>query len=198
MESRQLREPPSSCCRDAAPDSTVEYVSTHVHSQFRKEDNPVTDTLLTLEDMKNYVGTKATPHVLHIEKELVRRFVEAVQDTNPLWTREDGNSADATVVPPHIFCAIMTIAPCSKESGVIPIPVPDAPLPRENVLEGEETWEFLTPVRVGDILTSRNTLTDVKQREGRLGQMFIMEYEAVTTNQRGEVVTRSINTIVNY
>ena len=158
----------------------------------------MTDTLLTLEDMKKIVGTKSKPHVLHIEKELVRRFVEAVHDTNPQWTGEQGTAADGAIVPPQLFCAIMTIAPCSQDSGVIPIPVPEAPLPRENVLEGEETWEFLAPVRIGDVLTSQTALTDVKQREGRLGEMFILEYEAITTNQRGEVVTRSINTLVNY
>ncbi len=159
------------------------------------------ERLLTLQDMQSYVGTEAKPHVLHVEKELVRRFVEAVQDPNPLWSDEEYAKAThhgGTIVPPHIFCAIMTIARCSPETGKIPIPVPEAPLPRENVLEGEETWEFFTPLRVGDVITSRTKLTDVKRREGRLGEMFILVYEAETVNQDGVLIARSTNTLVTY
>jgi len=53
-------------------------------------------------------------------------------------------------------------------------------------------------MRVGDVITSRTKLTDVKKREGRLGEMFILVYEAENTNQRGELVAKSVNTIINY
>ena len=159
------------------------------------------DTLLTLEDMLQFVGTEAPPHVLHVEKELVQHYVDAVQDDNPLWRDEDYAGATRwrhPIVPPYIFCSLMTITKYSRESGAIPLPVPNVPLPRKNVLEGEETWEFFAPLRVGDVTTSRVRLVDVKRREGRLGEMFIMTYEAETVNQRGELVARSSNTIVNY
>ena len=159
------------------------------------------DTLLTLEDMQRYIGTEAPPHTVRIENELVQRYVDAVQDANPLWRDEDYASAtrwNGAIVPPYIFCALMTIMKCSPESGAIPLPAPNVPLPRKNVLEGEETWELFAPLRVGDVITSLTKLTDVKRREGRLGEMFIMTYEAETVNQRGELVARSSNTIVNY
>ncbi len=158
-------------------------------------------TLLTLEDMQQYIGTEAPPHVVHVEKELVQRYVDAVQDGNPLWSDESYAGATrwkGTIVPPYIFCALMTITKCSSESGVVPVPAPNVPLPRKNVLEGEETWEFFAPLRVGDTATSRVRLDDVKVREGRLGEMFIMTYAAETVNQRGELIARSSNTIVNY
>ena len=159
------------------------------------------ETLLTLEDMQQYIGTEAPPHVVHVEKELVQRYVDAVQDGNPLWSDESYAGATrwkGTIVPPYIFCALMTITKCSSESGVVPVPAPNVPLPRKNVLEGEETWEFFAPLRVGDTATSRVRLDDVKVREGRLGEMFIMTYAAETVNQRGELIARSSNTIVNY
>jgi len=161
----------------------------------------VGETLLTLEDMQQYIGTEAPPHVVHVEKELVQRYVDAVQDGNPLWSDESYAGATrwkGTIVPPYIFCALMTITKCSSESGVVPVPAPNVPLPRKNVLEGEETWEFFAPLRVGDTATSRVRLDDVKVREGRLGEMFIMTYAAETVNQRGELIARSSNTIVNY
>lgn len=159
------------------------------------------ETPLMLEDMQGYIGTEAPPHVVHIEKELVQRYVDAVQDANPLWNDEEYAAATrwrGPIVPPYIFCALMTITKCSPESGVVPLPAPNVPLPRKNVLEGEETWEFFSPLRVGDVATSRVHLADVKRREGRLGEMFIMTYEAETVNQRGELIARSSNTIVNY
>jgi len=151
--------------------------------------------------MQQYIGTEAPPHVVHVEKELVQRYVDAVQDGNPLWSDESYAGATrwkGTIVPPYIFCALMTITKCSSESGVVPVPAPNVPLPRKNVLEGEETWEFFAPLRVGDTATSRVRLDDVKVREGRLGEMFIMTYTAETVNQRGELIARSSNTIVNY
>jgi len=158
----------------------------------------VSETKPTIEDMQAYVNVEAPPHVLHIEKELVRRFLDAVQDCNPLWTDEDAPGGAGSLVPPQLFCAIMTIARCSSETGKIPVPVATIPLPRRNVLEGEETWEFFAPLRVGDVITSRTKLADVKLREGRLGEMFILTYMAESVNQRGELVARSSNTIVNY
>ncbi len=156
---------------------------------------------MTLEDMQRYVDTEAPPHVVHVERELVQRFVDAVQDPNPLWTDEQYAGATrwkGTIVPPYMFCALMTITKYSPETGVIPLPAPNIPLPRRNVLEGEETWEFFEPLRVGDVITSRVRLSDVKVRAGRLGEMFILTYEAESVNQRGELVARSSNTIVNY
>ncbi len=159
------------------------------------------DTLLTLEDMQRYIGTEGPAHVVHIERELVQRYVDAVQDANPLWCDDEYAGATrwkGTIVPPYIFCSLMTITKYSAQSGVIPVPAPNVPLPRRNVLEGEETWEFFAPLRVGDVVTSRVKLSDVKRREGRLGEMFIMTYEAETVNDRGELISRSSNTIVNY
>ena len=57
---------------------------------------------------------------------------------------------------------------------------------------------LLAPLRVGDTITSRTKLSDVKLRQGKLGEMFILSYTAESVNQRGELVARSINTIVNY
>jgi len=156
---------------------------------------------MTLADIQQYVGVEAPPHSIQIERELVQRYVDAVQDQNPLWTDADyarSTRWQGTIVPPYIFCALMMITGYSQESGVIPLPAPNVPLPRRNVLEGEETWEFFAPLRCGDVVTSRVRLSDVKVREGRLGEMFIMTYEAESVNQRGELIARSSNTIVNY
>jgi acyl dehydratase len=161
----------------------------------------VEETPLTLEDMQRYLGTEAPPHIVHIEKELVQRYVDAVQDPNPLWTDDDYARTTrwkGTIVPPYLFCSLMSITKCSAEPGVIPIPAPNVPLPRRNVLEGEETWEFFAPLRLGDVITSRVRFSDVKVREGRLGEMFILTYEVETFNQRGELIAQSTNTIVNY
>jgi acyl dehydratase len=151
--------------------------------------------------MEKYVGTEAKPHTLNLGPEVVRRFLEAIGDTNPLWMDDVFASHTryaGTIVPPHIFTAIMTIARCSPKSGVVPIPVPEAPLPRRNVLEGEETWTFFAPLRIGDVITSHTKLSDVKRREGRLGEMFILTYESETVNQKGQRAATSVNTIVNY
>lgn len=161
----------------------------------------MTERLLTIDDMEKFVGTGGTPHVLNVGPEVVRRYLEAIQDSNPLWADEspaETSRREGTLVPPHMFTALMTLTRCSPRSGVVPVPVPEVPLPRENVLEGEETWEFFEPVRVGDVITSRTVLSDAKRREGKLGEMFILTYTSESVNQRGRKVAHSVNTIVNY
>ena len=161
----------------------------------------MTEGSVTLEELKQKIGTEARPVTFEIERGLITRFVQAVGDSNPLWQDEDyaGKTGYGGIIaPPWLLCALMTLSGPDSRPGSVPLPVPEVPPPREHILDGGEEWEFLLPMRLGDTITSRSKLIDVFEREGRLGKMLFFLYQTSYTNQRGESVARCSSTLINY
>ena len=53
-------------------------------------------------------------------------------------------------------------------------------------------------MRPGDVITSVSRLAGYSEREGRLGLMLFTTSEDTWTNQRGETVKTSRNTLIRY
>lgn len=156
---------------------------------------------ISTEELQKKIGTEGKPVTLEIDKGLIRRYVEAVGDTNPLW--QDVEYARSTryggiIAPPWLLCALMATFPIVSQSKTLPSAVPEVTLPREHILDGGGEWEFFLPLSVGDTITSRTRLANVFERQGRIGLMLFFVYETSYTNQRGELVARSSSTLINY
>lgn len=63
---------------------------------------------------------------------------------------------------------------------------------------GGEAEYFDVPIRPGDVITETQTITDMYEREGRLGRMLFTITETRWTNQRGELVRIYRSTVINY
>ena len=65
------------------------------------------------------------------------------------------------------------------------------------LLHGEQEFEYLKPIRAGDVLTFRSRTKDVFEKAGkRGGKMLFIIGETEFRNQRGEVVAYSRNTLI--
>jgi acyl dehydratase len=156
---------------------------------------------ITVEELQKEIGTEAKPVEFKLEKELIRRFVQAVGDSNPLWQDEEyAQKAQygGIVAPPWLLCALMTVSLADSRTGSVPLLVPEVPPPRKHILDGGQEWELFLPLKLGDIITSHSKLANVFEREGKVGKMLFFVYETSYTNQRGEVVARSSCTLINY
>jgi acyl dehydratase len=156
---------------------------------------------IAVEELQKKIGTEAKPVTLEIEKGLIRRYVEAVGDTNRLWQDEDyarSTRYGGSIAPPWLLCALMATFPTVSQPKTLPYAVPEVTLPRERVLDGGGEWEFHLPLRLGDTITARTKLAKVFEREGRIGKMLFFVYETDYTNQRDEPVARSSSTLINY
>ena len=118
--------------------------------------------------------------VFDVEKTMMRRFVEAVEDPNPLWNE---------FASPGLFSAIFT------EGGPVEYPF-EMPLAR--ILDGGGEWEFLKPVKLGDTVTGVRKLADLQEKDGKLGRMLFVIRETTWTNQKDEVVARDRTTSIYY
>ncbi|MGW1029481.1 FAS1-like dehydratase domain-containing protein [Streptomyces sp. NPDC002577] len=65
-------------------------------------------------------------------------------------------------------------------------------------LNGGLDTEYGARMRPGDVITSIRRLGPYSEREGRLGLMLFSRTEDTWTNQRGELVKRTVNTIIRY
>ncbi len=135
---------------------------------------------------RSLIGQWGPETVLHVELGKIREFARAVKDPNPLYT-----DADRCVAPPTF---LMTIAHwmgdlASTRSAV--------KLDYRRLLHGEQDFEYLKPIRPGDVLRARSRTKDVFEKEGkRGGKMLFVIGETEFRNQHGEVVAYMRNTAI--
>ena len=64
-------------------------------------------------------------------------------------------------------------------------------------MHGEQEFEYLAPVRAGDVLTAQDRIVSITEKESRrAGLLQIAVIETVFRNQRGEQVQIARRTLV--
>ncbi len=153
------------------------------------------ESLIT-EEMRSQIGTESEDMILEIEKSVVKRFVEAVEDANPLWQDEKyarKSRSGGIIAPPgmvgNYYFPVKVVGP-----------PPQVKSPFWRRLNGGNEFEFLKPVQAGDVLMSTTKLVDLQERRGRpgIGRMLIQISETTYKNQKGEVVVKTRNTAIAY
>ncbi|GAA2536226.1 MULTISPECIES: MaoC family dehydratase N-terminal domain-containing protein [Pseudonocardia] len=145
----------------------------------------MTDASLAGRDL----GTMTFP----VDRSKVREFARALGDPDPVYTDVDAaRAAGFTDIPvPPTF--VVSSAHWREEDNM----VATLGLDLRRVLHGECGWEYHGPVVVGDELTASRRVSGVSTREGRRGgTMTMVSIETDFTNQRGELVVRQTDVLV--
>ena len=162
------------------------------------------ETYIT-DEMRAYIGTQTPPLVSPpISQAEIRRFAMAAYwpEVPPrrFWdeeyaqkTRWDGIVAPREYNPFAWMVGRANIGPQPErvdaeqedEESQRELRPPGAP---ERYLFGGTTAEHFAPMRIGDVITSVESLVDLYERTGRLGLMLFYVLEERWTNQRGELV----------
>jgi len=134
---------------------------------------------------QRYVGTTGPAHSRVIEPGAIRRFVEALGDTNPLYT--DPEYARRTrwggiIAPPTFLCTIQA-----------PLNMPDLGFGRVT-LNGGNSYDWYRPVRPGDVITAQSTLVEVRGVQSSSGPLLIMVRAIRYTDQDGRLVAEGRST----
>lgn len=150
------------------------------------------ESILT-DELRRAIGYETEPVVVEIDKTVIARFADAVEDRNPLWqdeARARSSRYGGIVAPPSLLCAVlMTGKPAWEHvSNLLP--------PR--ALDGGGEWEFYQPIRAGDTIRVVNKLSDMVERPGRLGPMLLVTCEITWRNQRQEMVAKARSTLIRY
>lgn len=135
------------------------------------------------------LGTMTFP----VDRSKVREFARSLGDPDPVYTDLDAaRAAGFTDIPvPPTF--VVSSAHWREEDNM----VATLGLDLRCVLHGECGWEYHGPVVVGDELTASRRVSGVSTREGRRGgTMTMVSIETDFTNQRGELVVRQTDVLV--
>jgi acyl dehydratase len=140
---------------------------------------------IAMEIDRSIIGKWSPGTTMRVEVGKIREFARAVKDENPTFRDEE-----RAVAPPTF---LMTVAHWMDLSGTRP----GMKLDMRRVLHGEQDFEYLKPIRPGDVLTTRSRTKDVFEKPGRRGgKMLFVVGETEFTNQRGEVVAYMRNTLI--
>lgn len=132
-------------------------------------------------ELEAMLNVEFGPEIYEIEKGMVKRFTEAIDDPNPRWLKEASPTFPAALVPTAMLHKLLNI---------------DIPLKR--LLNGTSELEYLQPIKVGDVISVTAKLTRLRQMPGAEGPTLFMFTEMTYTNQRGEVVVKGKNTYIKY
>ena len=141
---------------------------------------------------RDFIGRQyPAPDTFEVGREHVRRFAEAIGDTSPACT--DPAAAKALghrdVVAPPTFLTVLNFR--FATSG--PIVDPELGLDYSLVVHGEQRFELHRPVRAGDVLSSVQSVADIRDA----GRNELIRTVTEITDAAGEPVATLHNTIVS-
>lgn len=134
------------------------------------------------------VGKESRPGVREVEKGAIRRFAEALGETNPIYFDDSAARAAGyrAVVAPPVFAS--TLKAGSDLVGEV--------IAGKQVLLAEQAFELTRPLVAGDVVTVRARVADVQTRPLPVGvaETVIIEHEGVESG--GDIVFRGRSTFV--
>lgn len=148
------------------------------------------------DEMRSLIGVESEPSTFVIEEEPIRRWAEAIGNSNPLYhdTEYAKKSRYRGMITPPGFVGNYSFP--VKTGGLSP----RVKSPFWRVFNGGNEFEFLKPVRAGDVLTATSKLAELFERQGRpeIGRMLFQVTETTYKNQKGEVVVKTRGTGISY
>lgn len=151
------------------------------------------DSVIT-DEMKAVIGVESEPSVYEIERSSIRRWAEAIGDTNPLYRDEEyaRSKGYRSLVAPPGFMAQYAF-PVKVGGGRRGFRSPFA-----RNLNGGNEYEFFKSIQAGDTITATSKLAELFERDGRMGKMLFSISETTYKNQDGEIVAKARATGISY
>ena len=137
----------------------------------------MTTTTAVIDRLRARIGQVGSSTEATVEAGHLKRFVEAIGDPNPRWSRE---------APPTFLVAI---APVSLHLA-------EAEEYGKGWLNGGNRFEYFEPVRVGDRITATGRVADVYEKAGSSGSLLFIIFETDYVNQDGRTVARLRGTAI--
>ena len=133
------------------------------------------------EELESLLNVEFGPEVYEIEKGMLRKFAEAIEDPNPKWLEIAPPTFPAALVPAQLTHRLF-----------------NAKGPLTRILNGASELEYFHPIKVGDVISVTSKLTRLRQVAGAEGPTLFMFTEVTFTNQDGEVAVKGKNTYIKY
>ena len=145
------------------------------------------DSVMT-PDMRATIGREGEAVSFEIDREMVRRLAEAVEEEDPAVLAAINSDDPDAPLPPY---ALLTVSTRMRQ-----LTVPDMP---QHALMAAEEFEVLAPIRSGVRYTATPRVADIQERiGGRVGHSLFVHHEWVYRSPQGDVVARVRRTIAHF
>ncbi|MCH7626906.1 MAG: MaoC family dehydratase N-terminal domain-containing protein [Chloroflexi bacterium] len=150
----------------------------------------MTQESVITQEMRDVIGVESEAITYDVERGAIRKFAEAIGDDNPLYVDEEAarKSRYGGVIAPPTFMRSMS---AGRSRATVQSPYPAA-------LDGGSEWEYFEPVRPGDRISVTMKVSEMFEREGRLGNMLFIIRETSYVNQFGKTVAIQHGTGISY
>jgi len=132
-----------------------------------------------MDEIKSLQGKKSKES-MEIDKHMIRLLCDCIEDRNPKWK---------DTVPPS------TITTAMISGGALALGIP---LPFKRSVAAGADWDFFKPIKAGDTINTTHEFFELQDKSSDKGPRALMVYKSTHTNQKGEVVAVSTNTIMSY
>ncbi|MGH7812410.1 MAG: FAS1-like dehydratase domain-containing protein [Candidatus Binataceae bacterium] len=131
---------------------------------------------------KSQIGKTGKPFTMQVDWSKVREFARAIKDNNPLYFDPELAKKELGGIPVPV--TFLQTSAFWMDSGSSP---GFGGFDPRRILHGEQEFELLKPIFVGDTLTGVTKIADIYEKEGgRGGKMTFLVTETAYTNQKGE------------
>ena len=150
----------------------------------------MTQESVITDEMRAAINVQSEPVVYDIEKGAIIKFARAIGDQNPVFTDEQAarRSQYGGIIAPPTFLRSCIPGPARVK----------VTFPYDAVVDGGSEWEYFEPVRVGDRITVTHYLSDMFERQGKLGNMLFIVRETKYVNQYDNTVALQRTTGISY
>ena len=149
------------------------------------------------DEMRSRIGVESEPAPYEVDNTGCRQFARAVGYTDPVFYDEKAAKARGYrgILAPPGFLGLPVVVPGQATR------VPEAfrlDIPYTRVLNGGTDIEYFADVCAGDKLMASTKLSDLVEREGKMGPMLIVSTETLFRNEKGETVAIQRGTAIRY
>lgn len=140
---------------------------------------------------KDFIGKAIPPFTVCVEPRMVTTFAKAIGETNPVFFDTEYAKAQglANCPAPPTFAFSLNLLNDSPLGYL-----EDMGVSVGQILHGEQSFEYIRPILVGDTVTLKGRVTDIYHKKGGALTFVILETDCL--DERGDLVVRMRSTTV--
>lgn len=150
-----------------------------------------------VENLKKLIGARSEPVIFKVEEGAIQRYAQAIGDPNPLYNDIDyaKKSKYGRLICPPGFMGWPVKHGRITDGPIELLVKAGAP---SRLLDGGVEFEFFEPIGAGDMLVASTTITDITERQTRLGRTLFTTIEVNYINQNGNLALRAKQTFIMF
>lgn len=149
------------------------------------------------EKLQKLIGTRSDPVIFKVEEGAIQRYAQAIGDPNPLYNDIDyaKKSKYGRLMCPPGFTGWPVKHGRITDGPIELLVKAGAP---SRILDGGVEFEFFEPIGAGDILAASTIITNVTEKQTRLGKTIFTTIEVSYINQNGSLALKAKQTFIMF